>query len=416
MHHLFIRAIDRLGRYSDISDVVFLLDRTPPVVEGDLIKLSPAQSNGTALGVTMKYNGGAPVDLESFAVHFKDQVLPLNGPFTELHSNTNGLRQTAQLNYPYLLREALRNSKDGDSLELTIGRVTDGAGNASRPLKVNLMVDHKSDQRPPTWIEPDLNPGFAKTFSLAGIENGLPTMQAGRSQDVDSVHSLTEPPFLRHHVTKDGRGLLRGSVRSRPNRHPLVGMRIRLEHTGEKEKPVNLSLVVLTKKRKHSLAIPLSGKAVHAELKKDPMVARLPEPYSFVPGQWTHITVDIEKLYRRFFDEDEIKNIVIVNLQLVRDAKTKSYLDVEQLALFSPNADRHEIVLDAYDASGVSHMSWTYHDADGKEIESGDLPFPVLKLEDLKVKYQLELKDLQSRNRDLAERLARAVLDGGLPG
>ena len=152
IHHLVVRARDRRGAWSQVSDVPFMLDRKPPAIKHVIDTVT--HYNGSRLTLTVTDQVAPPV-LNTIRFTCLGTPLDLKTAIGSCTVATGTL--TFDLDWIWLLRAQLAKTKDGAILPLSVGGIMDAAGNACPPLKIDIPIDYKADKRPPTILTPKLS-------------------------------------------------------------------------------------------------------------------------------------------------------------------------------------------------------------------------------------------------------------------
>jgi len=202
VHHLLVRARDTRNLWSHPADVPFMLDRAQPAVSHAVNAVE--KYNGSSLTLTITDPVAPPV-LNTIRFTCLGTPLPLD--------TDNGFcsvgqgRLTYELDWIWLLRNQLASAKHGDVLPVSVGGITDAAGNAVPPLRIDIPINLEADKRPPTilppaatgnmlWTEPaltQLQPFFTETQNITAK-----TVASAEGNVLEIVPKGEGGTFIRH--------------------------------------------------------------------------------------------------------------------------------------------------------------------------------------------------------------------------
>lgn len=146
--HFLVRAKDTPGAVSTVSDLPFVYDEIPPVITAAIQPSKGFNGSQLTVSVTAKV---APVVLPSVQIAVGDRVLPLTKDLGSVGLGPGV--STYTIDWIWSLKPELLKAKHGDTLSVVVKGVTDAAGNASEPVKVDIPLDLNGDKTPPTIPE-----------------------------------------------------------------------------------------------------------------------------------------------------------------------------------------------------------------------------------------------------------------------
>ena len=361
VHHLFLRAADTTGLVSPVTDVPFLLDTKPLSSSFSFGASANPASNGVQLTVQLANDGGAPWDIAKakFALCGKQQSL---SPWTSqfIHSPAS---DTLHLNYPFLLRSYLDPAKDGDTLELAIDDIMDGAGNRCDRVTVPVKVDYASDKQVgPAWYYLTFAKNVLWNWNWDGCRNQSVVFSSGSYNQTRIVHSAAQTPFLQS-LTYYANGDLYRNVSWRPVDHPWLSCRICLPGY---RAATTLRFALTTKAgQTYNLSLKAPGKA-STELNRTQTIA-------WKASSWQRLSFNVRDMLKAAgVSDDALAKMTIstVNLQR-RGAKHAEILYLDDFFIHAaaddPNA-ADTVVWYAYDKSGVASLELTCYGEDDKVL------------------------------------------------
>ena len=364
IHHLVVRARDGQGLWSQPTDVPFLFDRKPPEIHHALTDVD--HYNGSCLTITLTDPVAPPVLNTLRLTH-------LGTPINLKQDNgfcTVGQGKIAfELDWIWLLREQLAAVKHGTTLPLSLGGITDAAGNALPPVKIEIPVNLEKDTRPPTilptafptnmlWCEPaltTLDPFFTESQNVQATTGVTPD---GRALEITANGERAS--YIRHTFgpTWD------------PDIYPWLAISFRT--VGEPREGRPFTLAFNTGARR-----PRGIKEAHTlNLKDTNHLAYVTGALNLQTGVWNDVLIDVRSFLLQ--ETDEHKNTPdITYLSLFFRHKAKgSAVQIRSLSILSPWHSALQIPIRAYDLSTVAGLQWKGGRSQATGIRPANLQLP----------------------------------------
>ncbi|OGV78561.1 MAG: hypothetical protein A3K19_31990 [Lentisphaerae bacterium RIFOXYB12_FULL_65_16] len=224
VHHLLMKAVDTRGVESAVTDVPFLLDTKPLLCSHGVEPMADPASNGVQLRVTFANDGGAPWQIGKANFFTCGQACSPLPAWTSLFRHAQD-SDTLILNYPFILRDFLDKAKNGDTLELAIDNITDGAGNPSPRVACPLKVDYASDKTGPAWYATSFGASVNWFWNWDGCCNQTAAFAPGSNNAISVIANAGQSPFLQT-LTYYANGEIWRNVEWRPAQHPWASFRL----------------------------------------------------------------------------------------------------------------------------------------------------------------------------------------------
>jgi len=348
--HLFLKARDKRGNESRVTDLPFYLDREPLVATFACETNNDVLSNGPQLRVNFANPGnGAPLDLDNAKVRWETNDVTVPALCSSFNHTPD--RDTIVLNWPYIFRDQLNQSHDGQAFKLILANIQDGAGNGAPDVVVPMTIDYAKDKRPPTPLQTTYPTNILWTTPWEfPAENNLFFASGPNIVSTTLVRGSNESPYLCSVVTTNG-GTIWHSFESAPwpvMAYPYLSFRIRRPDMSTNDttridmelepmqNPTNVLALSLTHTATGTAAVVLS------------------EPLVWQSNTWYSLTFDIPQLLKDKYTTDQLKEMKIKHLKLVRSGNTTTNtLHVQSFFVFAPWKPVDAVKLNAYDASGM---------------------------------------------------------------
>ena len=367
IHHLLIRGVGANGNPSDVADIPFLYDTTPPKVT-----ISTSQEPMT-LSMSFGKTGSPPV-LDGFSLKADGDKITVRSRDDEKvkFNKDNSLVWRAQ--WARLAREQIQKHKDGEKVVFEVSGIRDGAGNEAPPAAATNVLDYASDKCPPSWSANypwvlrggDISAAnsffgnFGKDLKIKcepGKEHTRNILSITTADKFEAKPQITAT-FKVAGMTWNSASNRWLVIRARlPEGNPApTNMAFRLtfsvEHppTEPNGKP---------KEKSHVMKIP-SAKPSDAD-----RPAGLHGSCDFQPGKWCVLTIDVDAFIRKETGLTDGRRINAIYMRLPEI--TKYALELDYVAILKGFADPAKpIPVTAYDRSGLDGMY-----ARGKKVSDG---------------------------------------------
>ncbi len=377
--HLLLTAMDGRGVRAQVTDLPFCYDNSPLTASQVIGAWNDPVGNGTALMVTFKTNDLAPLDPRSLTFKVDGKAVDARSPLATFTHRPD--LQLLTLDHPFLFRDRFNGMKDGESFDLVIDGIRDGAGNASPAMTVPIKVDHASDKVGPAWLPAKLPKNILMSTAWEGRSRKGNYLEAARGNALAVQHVRGEEPYLRTHTYGAN-----GSLSYEPKHWDLalfthVAMRLRQPEV-RNDKPTQVNIVItFTDDRR--LVLPLTRPARggnNIELEKPPV---------FASNKWISVNFNLHAVARKKWGSKIADLLVVKTLVISRSAAQNSEaLDLQSMFVYTPWRTGNTVILDAYDASGVADYLWTYLDSAEKEVATGKLEQPKAAFADLQIPWK----------------------------
>jgi hypothetical protein len=370
--HLFLKARDKRGNESRVTDIPFFLDRQPMEATHKLETCNDPFSNGTLLRVDFSNSGsGAPLDLDNVKVRGEAQTVAVP-PLCSSFSHTVE-RDSMVLNWPYIFRDQLNQSTNGQVFKIVLANIRDGAGNATPDVEIPIGIDYAKDKRSPTLLQTTYPPNILWCTPWELVTEGNLFFASGPNVvSTALVRGTNEAPYLCSVVGTNG-GVIWHNFENAPwsiATHPYLSFRIRRPHmTSNDATRIDMELEPL-QSQTNVLALSLT----HTATGRAAVV--LSAPLVWQSNVWHSLTFDIPQLLKENYSPHEIKGMKIRNLKLVRSGNTTANtIHLQSFYVFAPWKPADRIKLNAYDASGMEGIVSSNEVADpGTAVVPATLP------------------------------------------
>ncbi len=357
VHHLFYKAVDTNGTESAVADLPFLLDTKPLEVAQAFEAYSDPGANGLAAVVRMNNHGGSPWAIEqaSFVAGDKARRVPA---WTNLYEHA-ATSDKLTLNYPLIMRRALDEASNGQTVTLTIKNIVDGAGNASPDLAIPYQINYAKDKTGPSWYWLKFGTAVHWFYNWDGSANDSLVFSPGSNNQMEVVKRPGGVGFV-DNLTYQANGDLVRQVDWKPATHPWLSCRIYLP---KYRAGLRLILVLATNQGTYTLSTMAPDKA-GTELNRG-------LKFPWAAKQWVPISANVRELFQQAgMKPEQLANLVVSTVTIARrncENREPLYLDDFYLHA-APAADQASARMTwyAYDASGVDRLEMACLGPDGK--------------------------------------------------
>jgi len=372
--HLFLRAQDRQGDLSAVTDVPFLLDTVPLKARAAFVETRHPLSNGSFLQVDFETGGGAPPELADLEIAWDGQEIELDDFLNTFEHTPEGARIT--LNWPYILRDRLHAATGATALDVQIRNIVDGAGSSVPDITVPLRVARETDKTGPAFL-PSVYPiNVFFVTSWEGRSEEETYLKTYSRNKLEVVREWGEPAYLttetyrgvgRVHATTRIKGRGGGREYWELAKYPYLAFRMR-RPVIEKNDPTRIVLLLYHGDEEH-YSIALTPKPEGSDL------LSLKDPIPWEEGKWHSVIINVRDILP---PEDADKPISLRALHITRQRRdTPEALHIKDLYVLGewrePARWPQEslVKLNAYDINGLDGIDWEHVDGDGKLLQSG---------------------------------------------
>lgn len=353
MHHLLTKACNSYGIWSAVYDVPFLIDRTPPLVTC-AVQPTPDRYNGTCLNIHIVSHAAPP--------RLKQMTLSYEGKPLDLTTDNGRITYTAttadlEIDWPWLLRKQIRNSKDGDTLVLTLSGIADAAGNEAPPQQIPIRLNLADDKQPPSVLPLALTTNLlAYAPQFRSMQNFFTGSQQVTAQPAQQEAGCLFVPV--QHQGGDNASLTRQFMDQPwdPEAFPWLAISIRLDSTlAPGTTPFDLRLQPAgtppdatgqTKPRGDYLwSLPIIDNQPFAVGHVD-----------WKPGQWIDLLVNVRDLMRALTRQP--RACPLREIALVLRPKAKFILHIRGMAILAPWSPDDVLKFRAYDLNDIAGLVW----------------------------------------------------------
>ncbi|MBO4344229.1 MAG: hypothetical protein J5833_00650, partial [Victivallales bacterium] len=362
IHHIAIRAVDSRGTVGNVIDLPYMLDRQPLTISHEFVKSSEPRTNGTALVIKADNHSLSPFSLDKAIFQIGKDAKPttLSG-WGASFQHTRG-SDTQILNYAFLFRDLLDASKDGDTLELTMDGIVDGAGNTVPKTVFPIKVDYAKDTRGPAWFSMQFGSSVHFFKNWDGQQMDSTTFGAGQHNRLDIIRSVDNSPFI-DNGSYYADGALSISTNWKISRYPFVAMRLN-RNVIRPETPIHLVLAMSDNSvYTFSLSTPGTDKT---ELNRK-------QTFEWKAETWKPFIIDVQKaLLEIGVAQDKINGLTVKSVSIRRSkCHHDDRLRLDDFFIFGlpeKPAEPDVLTWTGFDASGVAGLEIICIDDAGKEV------------------------------------------------
>jgi hypothetical protein len=347
---IFLRALNSRGMTSPVTDIPFLIDRTPPAVTWDFVPATNVMGNGSCLRLRTTTDNGSPLDIEALKIKWNDTVVPLASSLGSTFSHLPE-RDKLVLNWPLIFRHELDRMEAGQSFKIVLADIRDGAGNTVANVECPRQIDYASDHTPPTLL-PTVYPSniFWKTGWEINSEN-RPFFVPQGACTTTVVRKDGEAPYLAL-VSGSATGTMTCAFTPKWNVQKYPYLAFRLRHPAQDPKdPPSIRVALVTE----------SGVTNNCALADIPSAARQasPPPSTWQSNVWQSFTLDVAGLFKGKRPAGTSEPIVLKSLAFISTGTATNFCqDLQSVFVFSPWQKNDLIQMDAYDESGIDGIAW----------------------------------------------------------
>ena len=364
VHHLVVRARDSRSLWSQPADVPFMLDRAQPVVSHAVTAVE--KFNGSSLTLSITDPISPPV---INTIRFTCLGTPLD------LTTDNGTCSIAQgtvsyvLDWIWLLRNPLKTAKNGDVLPITVDGITDAAGNAVPPLKIDFPLNLDADKRPPTILPP------AKTDNVLWFEPSLATLAPffGDAHN-GSAKTVATPDGNVVEITPNGEGnsYIQHTFAPAwdPDKYPWLAISFRAMAPVTGGKPFTIAFSTGPRR-------PRGIKDAHIlDFTLTNHLAYVTGETSRTPGEWNDVIVNVRDFLRDETEEHkDTPDLTYLTLYFAQKAKG-STIQIRSFAILAPWNSDHLIPIKAYDLSSVKGLVWSGGESENTGLRPANIALP----------------------------------------
>lgn len=393
LNHLLVRGTGENGVVSDVADIPFIYDTTPPQVS-----LTSGQDPMT-LSIVCGTNGAPPVlDGMSLAIDGNDvDVRSINDERIRF-SAQNSLAWT--VHYAKLARRRIQDHKDGDNVVIQVSGVRDGAGNETPPVSATNKIDYASDKCAPSWsasypwvlkggkmaqtapffgsFGKDIKPKYERVDDKGRQREVLSLTTADKLEAKPQITATFRSVGITWHSATNRWLVLRARLPESVERPTNMVFQLTFSFANPSKepdaKPKNFS---------HAMKIPSSTPS------DADRPAGLNGSCNFQPGRWCVLTIDVDAFLR---NKAGISGGAVINALYLRLPGIPGYtVELDYAAVLKGYADLAKpIPVFAYDSSGIDGLY-----ARGVKVSDGLKPpspedlykaFPNVRLLDLTIR------------------------------
>lgn len=365
--HVLMRAADTRWAVSAITDLAFLVDRTP-VKATHSVQAGTTYPSRSALHLQFTTHGGSPLQLGKLQLKHDDELLIPRGRGGSAEMSPQSTQ--ISLDWAWLLRKPLNQSKDGDIVALTIANIFDGADNRIDDLKIPFTVDYKSDRVPPAMIpaKPSDTVWWTTDWQDAHAWHALRTVRTVR---VALKQTRDGAPYqeLKSYSAAAGMVYERFAKPWDVETYPYLALRIAATNQIPAGGAASVAIAFEVERprggerNRHYERLPLGPFGPNTKGKITSLPAEVQGFSDWSPGHWNTIIVDA-RAFLTARKGGAINSVHGFGIEITGITKTVFHLaDVWILKSWGPE-DR--LSLDGYDASGVSGLTLP----DGRDTEA----------------------------------------------
>jgi hypothetical protein len=365
IHHLIVRARDGKGLWSAPADLPFMLDRAQPQVSHAINAVDKYNGSSLTLSLTDPVSPPVPNTVRLTCLGAPLDLAGDNG-FSVIGQGT----LTYEIDWIWLLRKQLATAKHGDVLPITVDGITDAAGNAAPPLKIDIPIDLESDTRPPTilpppqpkntlWFQPSLTalaPFFSVSRNIAAA-----TVPTPDGNVLELASDGEKSAMIQHAFTPAWD----------PDKHPWVAISYRTLGIAEKIRPFTIALNTGPRRPRgikdaHTLDLTLTNHLVYVT-----------GDTSCTTGVWHDILINVRDFLRD--ETEEHKDTPdLTYLSFYISPRTKGgKVQFRSLSILAPWNSDHLIPLKAYDLSSIKALTWAGGETADTGIRPANLALPA---------------------------------------
>ncbi|MFA6293767.1 MAG: hypothetical protein WC637_18410 [Victivallales bacterium] len=364
VHQILLKALSRDGLESQVTSIPFLYDRTPDTAKFAFKPDDDTAYNGTRLQIEWLNKNGAPLNYGSLTTAFKGDKIAIDKELSRMEHRQNA--EILEINWPYMLRTSIDEMKDGESGELLVSGLEDGAGNMTADLHIPIKINYAGDKLPPTYLSPPLPENiFIRLDPVCTKNEKLPVALVHVTSKILKEDSCVFARFS----GLNGAGTMTVVSKKRKNSADIdmdsyLAMRLRFPNL---KIPATASLMLTVKySDNRTVQVNLLDGKISDNVKIDKFL-------DVKNGKWQDLVVDLKDLFIRKFGEKVYKqNMLVKEISLTaKEMNPADLFDLSILTAFKDFKPDDKIELNGYDQSGVGGLTWKLTDAAGTHISNG---------------------------------------------
>ncbi len=373
-HHLLIKAVNNRGIESTVTDLPFLLDRKPLRVSWKIRPDSNPASNGVALEIRLANDAAAPwqVAQARFTTNGRSLSIPA---WTNRYIHSPNA-ETVFLDYPLLLRSDLDRARNGDTLNIVLTHILDGAGNPTPDQTIPIKIDYKTDKTGPAWYDIALGKACLWFFNWDGVYEKTQKLSIGRRNTAEVRHPAGGSPFFRT-ATYYSTGDAYIPLAWKPLEYPWIAFRMRIPVFHARTR---ISLVLDTNEGTYTFSLKHPSRG-NRELNRT-------QDFRWFGNRWKRFCLNIPAGFRAAgMSSDQLRKLTVKTVYFRRrNARHRETLDLDDIYIFTTRApaDQDYLAWRAFDASGVAGIVVTCLDKDNhtawtRKFPRGNVPLHSLR-------------------------------------
>lgn len=357
--HVVFYAEDKYGNQSPVMDVPFLLDRKALAPSVSIQPSNDPLLNGTRMAIVFNNHQGAPWNLEkaTFHVNGKAQTIP---HWTNLFVHSRG-NDALYLNHPFIFRNLLNASKNGDEFKFEIDGIEDGAGNPSPRVVAPFKVDYASDKTGPSWYTMSHESSVNWFSNWDGHRSAWIQFTPGSNNNVRIVNQQGTSPHLIHHSYYSTADLTR-ETKWQPSKHPCISFR--LATSSYRASAVIRLVLACSDGTIYTISLIKPGTGGH-ELNRT-------ETFTWANNSWKRFTFNVRDLLAKAgVSADKIKGLTIKSINFQRRGlQHNDNMSIDDVYIHGmPEKKDAPDLLKwiAFDASGIASLEATAVSQEGAD-------------------------------------------------
>lgn len=352
LSHIFIKARNLRGRESQVTDIPFLLHRAAPKATCVFEPATDPMGNGSQLTMSVITGGGPPLDIEVLKMRWNDTTIRITNTLGSTLVHTPD-REKLTFNWPLIFRNQLNATAPGQSFNIVLADIRDGAGNAAPDIILPRRIDYASDHTPPTLL-PTLYPTNVlwTTAWEADSESRLFFTPSDKTA-TKLVRTNGELPYLSAEVQSRTGGVVYAFTTPwMVQKHRYLAFRLRRPVMATND-TTRIDLVLGIKPATNIVV------ALTSNDKRNDGRLPFPKPVDWHPNVWESFTLDVAELLKDKLPPDAAKELSVQSLAFVTiNGVTNVSLHVQSVFVLAPWGAGDRVVMDAYDESGIGGIDW----------------------------------------------------------
>jgi len=361
---LLLKAVDKQGNTSEVTDIPFLLDTKPLEARAELVESDDPLSNGSLLKLRFKTHDGSPLMLKDLRIKWDDKFHALNTLLNRFSHTPE--EDTVVLNWPHVLRDKLNTMADGSKIQVRVTNIHDAAGNAAPDVNIPIAVDFKLDKIGPALLPVEYPGAVLFACFRQGRTGKSAHFSWARTNEVKLHRLWSKEPYVST-VSEEVYGFywIKFSPKTRAwslDKHPYLTFRVRRPVMDEDERI--------------SVKLHATGKVYEIALTEKPTehyvddnAVHIQHTMDWKKNVWQDVVLNTRELLKA---RGGATGISVRSLWLIRDhARDLVPMDVKDFFVHSKWGQTDLVKLDAYDASGVAGMEWQVVNDKAEVLKSG---------------------------------------------